>query len=335
MDNKSIRKAERPCSFSVIFGSKLGRMVEKYDHNKIERVILVKKKLIIGLCGAVVLALGLLNVHAEEKAGQWKQAFQVEAKHSTYYAGFLNDTQGITVSYGGEVHFSKDAGKTWPRAINNSWCRFGLEIVDANVAFHCGNKGHVRMSVDGGETWDEVADFGDMEPDQCRFLSFADPKTGWIASPFRIAATHDGAQSWTEFDMPEASKNIAAINLRTANDGYILDLSGKLFMTGDAGKTWSERMVPLNGLVLQTLKCPTAAMRFSDANHGTVVVASTGKILSFLTADGGKTWTKSVVSDKLFGFIFLTKDGKTLTITSKLGNLSDREGVTLTVFHLQ
>lgn len=292
------------------------------------------KRGIFGLCAALVLMGGLVAVQAEGKAGQWKQAFQVEAKHSTFYAGFLNDTQGITVSYAGEVHYTKDGGKTWPRAYNNSWCRFGLEILDEKTAWHCGNRGHVRMSTDGGESWEAVADFGDMEPDQCRFLSFIDAKTGWIAAPGRIAATTDGAQSWTEFDLPESSKNTAAINLRSVKDGYVLDVTGALFVTQDAGKTWSKRLVPLDGKLL-TMKCPTAAMRFLDADHGTIVVSNKGAVVAFATADGGKTWDKTVVNDKLSGYLYLTRDGKTLTVTSKLGNLADREGVLLTVYHLQ
>jgi photosystem II stability/assembly factor-like uncharacterized protein len=277
----------------------------------------------------------VLGALADEKGGQWKMVLQSEAKHSAYIGGFHNEQDGITIGYAGEVHYTHDGGKTWPTAVNHSWCRFGLEILDKNTAWHCGNKGHVRVSTDGGEIWEPVADFGDMEPDQCRFLSFADANLGWIASPFRIAATNNGAKSWNEFDLPEDSKNIAAICLRTANDGYVLDVTGNLYVTKDAGKTWSKQGVPLEGKPLPTLQCPTAAMRFSDANHGIIVAATKGKIYSYTTADGGKTWTKSLVSDKHFGYLFLNHEGNLLTVTGKLGNLTSREGVLITVFRLQ
>jgi photosystem II stability/assembly factor-like uncharacterized protein len=293
------------------------------------------RKIIVLLLSLTLLLLSNLGAWAENKGGQWKMVLQSEVKGAVNLAGFANEQNGITIGYGGEIHFSHDGGKTWPRAINNSWCRFGLEILDEKTAWHCGNKGHIRLSTDGGESWDPVADFGQMEPDQCRFLSFADAKTGWAAAPFYIAATNDGAASWKEFDLPEASKNLAAIHLLTANDGYLLDVSGKLFITKDGGKTWSQQTVPLKGLQLQTLKCPTAAMRFTDAKNGVVVVSAKGSVISFTTVDGGKTWSQSLVTDKLFGFLFLSRDGKLLTITGKLGNLSDKEGALISVFKLQ
>src|SRR5512143_1438269 len=121
----------------------------------------------------------------------WQVAQKLTYTHAVYYAGFMNESFGMTVGYGGEVHYTNDGGASWPQAANSSKCRFGLEIVDDQVAWHCGNGGHVRKSTDGGKTWQAVADFGPSEPNQCRFLSFLDDTTGWAATPSQLAATND------------------------------------------------------------------------------------------------------------------------------------------------
>jgi photosystem II stability/assembly factor-like uncharacterized protein len=281
----------------------------------------VSKHYIPIILSALVLLIGVISVQAAVQTQAWKVAREIPIKHACSLAGFLNANQGITVGYAGEVHFTKDGGKSWPRAVNTSWCRFGLDIVNEKLAWHCGNAGHVRVSTDGGENWNAVASFGDMEPEQCRFISFVDEKTGWIAAPARFAITADGAQTWKELDSPAGNTDTAALFLRTANEGYLLDVNGVLYATQDGCKTWRSHKLPLNGK-LTNFNCPTAAIQFSDADHGMVVLARKGGgIISYVTADAGKTWTNAVVSEKLYGFLYLTHDGKTLTVTNRATGL--------------
>lgn len=289
------------------------------------------KKHIFILLSLFILIFGLIAVQAEEKSGSWKEVLQLVVKHPSNLAGFLNETQGITVGYAGEIHYTKDAGKTWPNAVNSSFCRFGLDIVNDKLAWNCGNAGHVRMSTDGGETWSAVSGFGDMEPDQCRFLSFVDDKNGWIASPYRFAITADGGKTWNELDSPAGNKDTAAVFLRTPNEGYMLDVSGNLYMTEDGCKTWSVRTLPLGGQKILNSRCPVAAIQFSDVNHGSIIISQKGTICSYVTADGGKTWAKELISDKYSGFLYLTHDGKTLTVTSKKNAAMSKDEAVVTV----
>jgi len=41
-----------------------------------------------------------------------------------------------------------------------------------------------------------------------------------------------------ETPLPAGAGGIAAIALRTASDGYLLDSAGVLHVTGDGGQTW-------------------------------------------------------------------------------------------------
>ena len=235
-------------------------------------------------------------------------------------AGFLDETFGITGGANGVVHYTTDGGKTWPRAKNSSACRYGLEIVDEQVAWHCGNLGQVPVSTDGGRTWQAVTHYGPRYPNHCRFLSFLDAQTGWAATPYQLGATTDGGMTWTEIAPPEGIQDIAAIELRTATEGYLLDNAGVLYVTQDGGESWSSRRafeLEESGGLLMTLSTPVAAMRFFDADHGVIVLSLTGggesKVLAMRTADGGQTWEQENVPAES-GALYLTRDGTTLTL---------------------
>jgi photosystem II stability/assembly factor-like uncharacterized protein len=254
--------------------------------------------------------------------GPWKLVHKLSYAHPVTLAGFLNDMFGLTIGYDGEVHYTTDGGLTWPTAKNQSFCRFGLEIVDENVAWTCGNGGNVRLSTDGGRTWKAVEDFGPSEPRQCRYLSFLDTKTGWAATPYEIGATTDGGQTWTEIALPKGSAEIMGMTLRTATSAFLLDKAGTFFKTVDGGKTWIGRPLGLaEKEYLSFDAAPRAVMRFTDDEHGELVFTLiTGAIVHMRTDNGGETWTRETIPD-LDGansYFYLAPDGKTLTITDSL-----------------
>lgn len=266
-----------------------------------------------------MLSLGILS--ANDANASWKTTSQFEVKHACTLAGFLNDSYGITVGYAGECHYTNDGGKTWPRAENRSLCRFGLEILDETYAWHSGNGGQVGASNDGGKTWNRVDGFGSGEPDHCRYISFVNARTGWIASDKVLGVTMDGGDNWTGVKLPERLTQISAIAGLSNEAVYLLDTGktgGILFYTNDSGQHWSS--LPL-GLKEQCYPVAStsfpAAMRFFDKEQGMIIVNCKGYQLWELdTTDGGKTWHRNLIpGPKPAGSLFLAPDGKTLTIT--------------------
>ncbi len=251
----------------------------------------------------------------------WQVAEKISYSHAVNYAGFLNKSFGITVGYAGETHYTTDGGATWPLAANSSMCRFGLEIVDDQVAWHCGNGGHVRKSTDGGKTWQAVANFGPNEPNQCRFLSFLDATTGWAATPSQLAATNDGGTTWQDVALPEGILSILAISLRTPQDGYLLGSSGKLYVTADGGKSWTPQALGFTKNAFPgKMPSPLATMRFTDEKHGMVIMSRGNQedgfyIWSEYTDDGGATWREDKVPvAKGIPNLYLSRDGSILTV---------------------
>lgn len=193
-----------------------------------------------------------------------------------------------------------------------------MDIVDAQTIWQCGMK-NVSVSTDGGKTWKAIAEkAGGMG---C-LLSFADAKTGLFGFGTKFQMTTDGGASWKELALPQDVTNVAAISLRTPKVGYLLDANGILYITQNAGKSWSSRPLGLGALKIlgfSTAKfineTPQAAVRFTDAKHGLIVLGLSGKtgMIALRTSDGGYLWKEESLAAEL-GKPYLSRDGKFLTV---------------------
>lgn len=229
--------------------------------------------------------------------------------------GFHTDAFGIAVGPDDDVRYTTDGGQSWTKAAGELYCRHGLDIVDENVAWHCGNGG-TRVSTDSGQTWQTVASSA------CPSLSFLDAQTGWAASPLRLQATADGGASWNTLALPLGRQHIAAVALRTAGEGYVLGTTGDLFVTADGGQSWEVRSLGLNPgeQLMAVLGGPYAAMRFLDARHGMVVFdLADGTVWFAITRDGGQSWQRAEIPDlrdqSSYYHLYLSRDGHLFTAT--------------------
>lgn len=235
-------------------------------------------------------------------------------------AGFHTDTFGITVGPDDDARYTTDGGQSWIKAAGKLHCRHGLEIVDEKVAWHCGNGG-TRVSTNGGQSWQTVA------PSACPYLSFLDAQSGWAASSYDLQATSDGGASWNEITLPPAIHDIVTIALRTANDGYVLDTAGNLFVTTDGGQSWERYSLGLEAdeRLITTAIGPKAAMRFVDAQHGLVVFDLLDRsVWSATTSDGSQSWQRTEISElrdqSYYYHVYLARDGRLLTVTDDFTN---------------
>ncbi len=264
---------------------------------------------------AVVLSLGALNVAAKDNSGSWVVVSEMEITHPMYAASFLNDTVGITVGYAGEIHYTTDGGTSWPRAVNTSMCRFGLDIIDETTAWNVGNGGNVRFSSDGGATWTAVTDL--PFKGVSKLVSFIDEQTGWVSNNVALWATADGGQSWQEIELPDGfdSKNsVASLSLLDAATGYLLDIQGYLYTTADGGATWASQPVVLSDeRKISTMATP--AIRFFDEDNGMMAIRIKKAGFAVLrTEDGGATWAEEALPfEGESGILTITHDGSYLT----------------------
>ena len=252
----------------------------------------------------------------------WKIVRKIEPiSFAATVVGFFDESLGYTAGYAGEVHYTTDGGETWPEGENASMCRFGMDILDAQTAWTIGNGGNVRVTHDAGRTWTALAD---VPTGLSQFISMADGTAGWAANDIQLAATADGGETWAEIALPPGIQSIAALSLRTPDEGYLVDKRGTLFVTHDGGKEWTAKGLGLDEPISAPPRLPMGAVRFTDSDHGVVVVAladSGGTMIALRTADGGDTWTREIFPVKT-GVLFLARDASLLTVFSLDNNIT-------------
>lgn len=281
----------------------------------------------------VLLMLLLVNcIHAAGDFDKWEKIHEVRipkmklVQTPDNVVGFLNETFGMMVGYFGESWVTSDGGRNWRKAESNPNLqanRYGLEILDQNKAWSCGDYAEVVTTNNGAASWEQIGSFEGANLSSSRYLSFIDTSTGWIASPYKLGMTTDGGNHWSKITLPSGIKEISAIALQSKDTGYIFDMSqgGYLYVTRDSGATWVKRRIGMQKKGYPALPAhtrPVAAMRFSNApgtkSHGLIVLnIQGGSLWELTTSDGGETWRQGPVPGKN-GSLFLAPDGKTLTI---------------------
>lgn len=268
-----------------------------------------------------------------EAAEGWQVVLEAHVEQPVRMAAFLNDTFAVTggATGAGRAHHSTDGGQTWTRADDSGGCLYGVDVVDEQTVWVCGRMrgqsfgtpGGIRLSLDGGQTWEEQAAY-DTSPGFCP-LSFLDAQVGWVANAGKLIATADGGATWEELALPDGSAKIVAISLRASGEGHVLDHAGNLYTTLDGGQSWSSQSLGLEKYgelkMFPLAETAVAAMRFFDADNGVVVLNLVGggdsKIIALRTTDGGQTWEEEDVPGEI-GIPYLTRDGQFLTVAELL-----------------
>ena len=252
-----------------------------------------------------------------------------KADQSIMTAGFLDEQHVSTGGVIGQMGYSSDGAATWLVTNSAADCRYGMDIVSPELIWSCGGATNVRRSMDGGKTWQALAAFGDPRTitTPCRSASFLDENIGWLANSNLFGTTVDGGLSWTIQSLPETANKVATIDTYESGDGYLLDQRGILFFTQDDGAHWRQAgQLDLGRLTMPSSAYQLAAMRFSDAEHGLIVISSSpyGKevpVIAFHTSDGGQTWISEPVP-VLAGPVYLAREGGFLTVITGVNQLT-------------
>lgn len=172
---------------------------------------------------------------------------------------------------------SVDGGVTWSEELSTEP---SYEFGDYGIAFSDENEGNAvgwrfYRTVDGGDTWQQQADFGSR-----RYYSvdFHGPAGFAAGESGMLLRSDDGGGSWTGVGSQIA--NLWALDHAGGGTAVAAGDGGLIARTTDGGANWTH--IPSGAVV--ALRC----VSFAGPDTG-LVVGETGTVLS--TVDGGLGWT--------------------------------------------
>ena len=260
-------------------------------------------------------------VPTKQPPAAWEIVSQLTPENETKFAAFLNETVGFaSCGPNSPISLTIDAGQSWIQPALGRYCPSSVDFVDSQSLWLCSQFG-LFSSKDGGQSMGQM-----YSPySGCQLLNFADDTYGWSSFEQKLSATTDGALRWLEVETPEEMTDIAAIFLRDAENGFVLDYNGVLFSTTDAGKSWSSIDLGLADSGSHIVKMdarPSAAIHFTDEENGFLIlnlaIKGTGVIVALHTDDGGQSWGQHHLPLNP-GSVYLSRDGQYLTVTEHGG----------------
>ena len=242
----------------------------------------------------------------------WKLVIDASFEYKCNDALCYNEDTILSVGYAGEIHYYENSDTTWPRAENQSLCRFGLDFIDDNICYTCGN-GNITKSVDGGKTFVKKTDF--VSKELSTMISFIDENTGIVASKNLLGITKDGAETWSTIELP-GKNDIICIKMESADQFCYIDAKLTIYLTEDGGQTWET--LPLNlpeGEDYMPVKKSLDIVAEGDGIYTIYCVQrSTKMIKSYTTKDHFTSYTENIMPELAVGASYVHVEGNYLSI---------------------
>lgn len=204
--------------------------------------------------------------------------------HTTAYlqdVSFPNASDGWVVGYTTILH-TTDGGSTWAAETYgpNGGC-FSVSFANASDGWVVGNGSEAQSLVlattNGGKTWasQSVDDYAVNK------VVSASATEAWAVTTDELLTTRDGGVAWNTVDSSALEfGGFVDASFRTPAVGWVVDDTGSVYATNDAGATWITQPTIWDGYVFAA----ATSLSFPDTKHGWFVT-SDGSI--FATTSGG------------------------------------------------
>ncbi len=210
-----------------------------------------------------------------------------------YDVDFVDTRHGWVVGASGLILHTADGGETWTAQSSGiDKHLFSVDFVDALSGVAVGDWGAVLTTADGGRTWENHALPDDIILND---VSMVDRRRGWIAAELGIVyMTQDGGRTWTK-QATGVEKTLFGVFFADAQRGWVVGIDALILRTEDSGVRWTV----LNGSTeIRELEQVGFSSAYENPSlYAVQVVGDLGVAVGeagavFLSADGGRTWTR-------------------------------------------
>lgn len=212
----------------------------------------------------------------------------------------------VAADFTGNMFRSADAGLNWTqtfvtRGVQPSFFSSASPaFANAQTGYFGYGPGFVLKTTDGGASWSQISSgTGNELNDIARF-----PNGTMIAvGDNGTLLTGNGTTPWI-IHTPLTTLNLNAVDIINATDVVVVDQSGQVFMSSDAGATWNAAVAKPSNM--------TAArdVRFTSLLDGWVIGQSSNTGALYHTTNGGATWTP--VPDFLGAYVAVDVEGSNI-----------------------
>ncbi len=202
---------------------------------------------------------------------------------------FINPLTGWIAADVNNFKKTTDGGTTW---INQIVTGTGIlnrcYALTDQICYAAGAQGKLYRTTDGGTTWLVIHS---ANSDYNRF-SFINTQTGWISGTNYVMKTTNGGNTWTQFSLSGANRDLSFIS---ENTGWVVNYPN-VQRTTNGGASWESFAVADSGNVFD-------GVRFVNAQTGYIIGSSNyfykGRI--YKSTNAGATWSKQPVYPQ-YGF---------------------------------
>ena len=236
----------------------------------------------------------------------------VSTSQNVVDASFATAATGYVLDSGGTLLRTDNSGASWRILATGSSTGRSVVAMSANTVVVAGRG--LRRSANGGETFDAVGPRGaavERLDRAGRALVAYGRRT--------LLMSGDGGRRWRKVRRPSKRRAISTADFVSSRAGYLLDDTGRVFVTRNGGRRWRE--------LLALGASNVDGLAFSDSRRGWLVLDEYrgdrgGWLLR--TDDGGRTFrpqlvSRSPLSGRALGTPTLVASGSRKGIAVSLG----------------
>ena len=236
------------------------------------------------LCLAGVLVLlgpGAVSASAQEEILPEPSVQAPLAGRSLLLDASASGDNAVVVGERGHILVSSDNGGSWlqvesPNRSNLS----GVYFHDRDLGWAVGHDSVILRTEDGGTTW-ELVHWSPEEESPLLDVWFSDADSGFAIGAYgSFYRTADGGKSWDLETISEWDFHLHHIARSAEGRLYLAAEAGMIYLSDDAGKTWTELSSPYEGSFFGSLPLDRDAV---------LVFGLQGHL--FRSEDAGESWT--------------------------------------------
>jgi len=189
------------------------------------------------------------------------------------------------------IYHTTDGGKTWECQFGERGRHlFGLDFVNEDLGYACGERGYLLKTTDGGEHWNVLPTTGTMN--WLYGMTFPDENTGFaVGLNETVIRTTDGGKTWTTLDGTADTRMYGFSPIYrdvsfNGNTGCIVGQNGAVLISHDLGATWAPAATYYKDEIRELMDL--RSVQFVSPQRGYAVGELGSKIL--MTDDGGRNW---------------------------------------------